>query len=182
MNQFIGPRRQLVIKSVRPMVRTDLIALAEPSSHKTPRLQKLREAHHHFARLMASGLKITEIARELGFSYSRASTLASSPAILEQVARYREMADEAWRESRDEVYESIHSAKAKAWRMINDTLDEADETNEPIPLPRLLAIASDASDRSGHHKRSATLNVNIDFAANLERAIARTRNLRPLEE
>lgn len=167
------------IKAIRPMVRDDVETLRQPSAPTV--LQKLRDSHHAIARLSASGMKQVDIARAVGYSQTRVSIILKNPAMQDLIAKYRADEDEAHREARDEYYENIYRAGSKAWRQINDQLDAADESNEPIPLQRLVAIADSSADRIGHHKKSTQINVNVDFAAKLEKAIARSRKVPILE-
>ena len=159
--------------SVRSLVPADLEALRPHSARQ--RLAKLRESHHIIARLLASGLTHREVAHEAGYNHSRVSILAADPSMKELISTYRAEDTEAWRESRDEYYERIHRVGAKALRQVEDQLDDADEDGTAIPINRLLAIADSASDRIGYQKRTTNVNVNVDFAKNLEAAIARSR-------
>ncbi len=167
-----NPRSPRVL-SVRSLVPDDLQALREPSAKV--RLQKLRDAHHIIARLLASGLTQREVAEQAGYSVARIGYLVDDPALKELVAKYRAEDTAAWRESRDEYYDRIHRVGAKALRQVEDQLDDADESGDVIPINRLLAIADSASDRIGYQKRTTNVNVNVDFAKNLEAAIARSR-------
>lgn len=173
-----NPRSPQIL-SVRPMVRADIEAIRQPS--KRAQITKLRDSHHTVARLFASGLKNIEVAQATGYSIARISILRNTPAMDDLVARYRSEETEAWREKRDEYYENIHAAGAKAWRQINDILDQADEEDTPLPIQRLLAIADSSADRVGYSKKSTQVNVNIDFAARLEKAITRSAEVRLID-
>lgn len=161
------------LRSVRPLERSDLAFLQEKSAR--PTVQNLRDSHHIVARLLASGLSQTEIARQSGRSISGITLLANSPAMQELVSQYRAKDDDSWKAQRDEYYDLIFSNGIKAARQIGDQLDSADEPDGPtIPINRLLAITADSSDRVGYSKKSTTLNVNVDFAAKLEAARRRS--------
>jgi len=161
------------LRSVRSLERSDLAFLQQKSAR--PTIKNLRDSHHIVARLLASGMSYTEIARESGRSISNVSLLASSPAMQELVASYRADEDQSWRESRDEFYGLIHNNGLKAARQISDQLDEADDEGASrIPINRLLAIVSDTSDRVGYNKKSTTMNINVDFAKRLEDARRRS--------
>ena len=62
-----------------------------------------------------------------------------------------------------------------AERQIADRLEDAEEEGVKLPLKDLLAISRDGADRFGYGKKSAVLNTNVDFAAILEQAIARSK-------
>lgn len=159
------------IKGVRPMEKSDIESLRQPSAR--PRLQNIRDVHHIIARLIVSGLTLSEIAAEVGYSIGRVSIIKSSPAMEELIARYRGEVHGSWKRSNDAVYDNILRAEAMSWRKIVDRLEE-DEANNEIPLQTLLKIADSGSDRTGHHRKSTKENININFAANLEAAIARS--------
>jgi hypothetical protein len=161
------------------MTREDIELLREPSS--VVRINKLRDIHHIIARLIVTGMSNNEIAAEVGYTPSRISILRTSPAMQELIAKYRADDNTEWRIKRDEYYDDIVRAGRKAWRQINDTLDEAEDTGERIPLRELRAIADSSGDRVGYHKRTANLNVNVDFASKLEAAISRSRAVRQID-
>lgn len=156
------------ILSVRPMVRDDLEHLRNRSARI--KIQKLRDSHHNIARLFASGLKLREIAEASGYSISRLSILRADPTFAELVATYHAKNDAAIQPAVDAYLGYIHSNGLKAERMVADRLDEADESNERIPLKELLAIARDSADRVGYPKKTVQTNLNVNFAANLEAA------------
>lgn len=176
MDQVLRPvpmREPVRVLSVRPLTREDLGALAVPA----PRIdiKAIRESHHAVARLLVSGLTNIAVAERTGYSLNRITQLRGSPAFQELMATYRGKVDETWLASHDEVYSTIGRATAKAWRQVEEQLDDADETNEKLPLKTLLAVAADGSDRVGYMKRSTNLNANIDFAKHLEAAIRRSK-------
>lgn len=163
------------ILEVRPLVEADLEYLRQPSAAQ--RLAKIRDSHHHVARLIASGLKLYEVAAATGYAYSRISTLVLDPSVIELVAKYRSMITEDWRQDADN-YTSIAVANmTKAERMISDKLDEADEKGETLTMRELLAITADRNDRFGYGKKNMNVNVNVDFAAKLEAAISRSKKV-----
>jgi hypothetical protein len=135
----------------------------------------MRDSHHRVARLMASGVyKDYEVARMCGYSLAMIGLLRHDPAFNETLAHYRalefnEASDFIARER--EVMED-HAVKAN--RRITDILDDEDT---PIPLEKLIALRADAHDRVGLTKKQTNLNLNVDFAAKLEAAIARTKKV-----
>lgn len=163
------------ILEVRPLTEGDLESLRQPSSGN--RLAKIRDSHHMICRLMASGLKLWEVAQRTGFSVARLSVLAKDPSIIELIAHYRNMVTESWAENMDSITEDNLAALRIASRQIRDQLEDADESNEVIPLKTLIAIKADAADRFGYGKKTHNTNINVDFAANLEAAIARTKKV-----
>lgn len=156
-----------VIRSVRPMVRADLELLRQPSARS--RIQKLRDSHHIMARLFVSGLTNAEVASETGYTIARVSVLRNSPAMEELVAKYRADDHDEWRKHRDGTYEYMHRVRMKAVRLIEDALDE-DEVKPEFALKVFDSMA----DRTEYHRKSTKENINIDFAARLEVAIARS--------
>lgn len=166
------------ILSVRPLVEADLERLREPSSGE--RLRKIRDSHHMVCRLMASGLKLWEIASRTGFSVTRLSVLSKDPAIIDLVAHYRNLITEDWREEMDSITEDNLAAIRLSSRMIRDKLEDADESGEEVPLKTLVAIKADAADRFGYGKKTHQTNLNVDFARLLEEARARSNKAKDL--
>ena len=167
------PARLREVVAVRPLVKADLARLHEPR-RGTPQIKKLRESHHHLARLFASGLRIKEVAERTGYSYTRVQSIQASPAFKQLVAEYREMVDRTWLEGLDDYYALGTANMVRAELQIADRLGEAEDAGETLPIRDLIAISRDAADRFGYGKRQTNMNVNADFASLLEKAIARS--------
>lgn len=158
----IGAVRELTADEVRSMPR----ARAEP-------IQRFRDSHHRMARLFASGLRVSEVAELTGYSVSRVSLFHSSPAFQDLIAEKRKVEDEIARDRITQYNDLILSNGLKAERKLADKLDDDDESEE-LSVRELVSIARDAADRVGLSKRSIQTNVNMDFAAMLDRAIERS--------
>ena len=161
--------------SVREMKEADLELLRQPS--KRVGVKSIRDSHHAIARHFASGAQLHVVAELTGYSIGRLSVLRSDPSMKDLIERYRAIITEEWREEQDVLAKYATKNMLKAERMISDKLDEADELGETLPMRELLAITSDRMDRFGYGKKTANLNVNVDFAAKLEAAIARTKRI-----
>lgn len=172
MNIQRSPRTPY-IKAIRPMEKSDIETLRQPSAR--PRLQNIRDLHHTIARLIVSGLTLTEIAAEVGYTVSRVSVIKGSPAMEELISRYRGQVDEAWRRRWDADQEAMTSVRRKSLRIIEDALDDHEEN--PVPLAIALKAYDSTADRSGFHRKTAKENININFAASLEEAISRSRKV-----
>lgn len=162
------------IKSVRSMTKADIESLRQPSARV--RIKNLKDSHHIMARLIVSGLSIAEIATETGYSMTRVSYLRNSPAMKELVERYRADDHDEWRKARDATYEYMHRVRVKALRVIEDTLDE-DEVSPTFALKAFDSVA----DRTNYHRKSTKENINIDFAARLEAAFTRSREVKYID-
>lgn len=156
-----------------PLVAADLERLKAPR-HVPSIPQKLRDSHHMIARLSAAGNKPGEIAVLTGYSRERVTALLGSPAMEELVALYRAKVDEAFVANTDTFFALATQNMLAAERHIADTIAELDETGELLPVRTALAISRDAADRFGYGKKTQNLNINVDFASQLERAIARS--------
>lgn len=176
LHRGVLPQSKLEIKSIRELSRDDLACLHEKRT--TPVVQRLRDPHHALARLVASGVRLPEAASRCGFSLSRARVLHADPTFQDLVSSYRKDVDAAWRQAQDD-YQSLAVANmVKAERQIAEKLEAADETGEFLPTRDLLAISRDAADRFGYGKKNTNVNVNIDFAAKLEAARARSNTVK----
>lgn len=164
------------VLSVRSMTEDDLESLRLPS-RRQGLVGPLRDSHHNIARLLALGLKNYEVADRTGFSESRVSVLSKDPAMLELIAQKRALVEDSFREEADAFMTNAVANMRKAERQLGDRLDAADEAGAPLPVRELVAITSDRMDRFGYGKKSLNLNVNLDFAAKLEAAIARTKKV-----
>jgi len=159
---------------VRELTRAELDA---PRAKAAAAVQKFRDSHHRMARLFASGLRVSEVAELTGYSVSRVSLFHSSPAFQDLIAEKRKVEDEIARDQITQYNQLILSNGMKAERKLADKLDDDDDLEE-MSVRELISIARDAADRVGLSKRSIQTNVNMDFAQMLDRAIARSDQLR----
>lgn len=170
--------REPTVLNVRALTRDDLMVLREDRG-VTERagggvVQRLRDPHHRIARLIASGLRLDEVAQRSGYSLGRINTLKNDPAFQELVAKYRDKVTEAFVAEADTYYELATQNMVTAERMIAEKLEEHDENGTLPPVRELIAISRDAADRFGYGKRQTNLNVNADFASMLEAARKRS--------
>lgn len=126
------------------------------------------------ARLFARGLRQGQVANICGYSLLRIHQLEHDPAFQQLIAKYRQKVDAIFEEEVEGFVALATSNMIKAERQLADKLDQADEAEETLPTRDLISISRDAADRLGFGKRQTQVNVNVDFAAQLERAIART--------
>lgn len=165
--------RSPYVKAVRPMEKSDIESLRQPSARE--RIQNLKDVHHIIARLIVSGLSLTDIAAEVGYSLARVSVIKNSPAMEELIARYRGQVDESWQRQFDADAAAMTSVRRKSLRIIEDYLD--DHVENPVPIAAALKAYDSTADRSGFHRKTAKENININFAASLEEAIHRSRKV-----
>lgn len=166
----------LQLGAVRQLTRDDLLCIKE--KRNVPAVQRFRDPHHRLARLLASGLRPADAAQQAGYSLARIYILQADPSFQDLVAAYRKDVHDAFVSAEEERYQIATSVNLKALRHINEHFDKAEEEGELVALPRALAVFADTSDRVGLSKKSLNVNVNVDFAKNLERARARSTNAR----
>ena len=136
---------------------------------------KLRDSHHRILRLAARGLNNDEISRITGYSESRVCMIRNAPASKQVLSRYRERLVDRMVDSISEEEETDTRTRrlAKAQRL--DRLVQADESGELLAIRDYNSIITDLEDRFGTPRKSTNLNIHADFAAELEKAIARTK-------
>jgi hypothetical protein len=164
------------VSDIRVLKRAELSVLAEKRPPNS--LQTLRDTHHRVARAVAAGLRGDEIAATTGYSYQRVSILKSDPAFMELVAHYRAILTAEWASEADPVIDYMRTNSLKAQAMISDKLDAAMEANEFLPTRDLLGIAEFGADRTGYGKVNKNVNINVDFAKQLEEARQRSASVR----
>ena len=156
-----------VISRVRSMTSDDVACLRQKSS--VPTIRRLRESHHRICYFLSTGMSYIDIAAKTGYSISRISVLANTPAVQEQVAIYRrEALAPQLLADREELKISIGIHQL---RMIKDHMDDADAEGELLPLRDLYA------GYKAIHGNGTVVNVNVGFAQRLEQAVAATRKL-----
>lgn len=166
--------RQII--SVAPITKDDLARLKEP--RRATVVQRLKDSHHFLARLFAAGLNIPEVATRAGMTPERVRRLRKSPAFEQLVAEYRDIVNQTWAESVDDYQELLLGNMIRAELQLSDKLAEAEDGEREIPIRELQAISRDAADRMGYGKKSTNVNVNVDFASQLEKAIRRSATAR----
>ena len=160
----------------RVLSRADLTMLQEKRPVAT--IQTLKDSHHRVARAVAAGLRNDEVAKHCGISYNRVAMLKKDPAFTELVAHYRGLVTAEYVRSVDSFMEVATANMLKAAVMLSDKLDDAIEKNEFLPTRDLIAIHDTGADRFGYGKMHKNLNVNVDFASQLEQARKRSAKAR----
>lgn len=168
------PEKRRGIASVRELTPADIARLDSGERGSIPAVKSLRDSHHRVARLIASGMRLTDVAYETGYSLTRIYTLNATPAFKELVESYRDPENHSFYISRDHYYETLYGNMVKAERQISDRLDKADEEGDLLSIRELASISRDAADRTGYGKRSMHVNFNGDFATALEKAVKRS--------
>lgn len=171
--------RNPTITAVRALTRDDLMLLNPERKSVMDRngtgvVARLRDPHHRLARLIAAGLRTEELIERTGYSATRIWSIQKDPSFIELVATYRGKVDAAYEREIDEQARAATSNMRKAETMLAIKLEEAEESGELLPTRDLIAITADRMDRFGYGKRQTNMNVNVDFAASLEKARARS--------
>lgn len=158
----------------RPLTAADLAGLErEPVAGN--KVKKLRGSHHRIALLLAAGYRDGEVADMVGYSTTRIAQLKHDPAFADLMAYYQNEVDENTREELDVYYSIAIQNRIKTARMIGDKLDAIEDAGlDTVSLRELVTVHSDFADRTGYPKRSVAVNVNVDFAAQLEKAVKRS--------
>lgn len=160
--------------SVAELSREDLGVLKQRRA-RLPAAARFRDSHHRLARLFASGLTMDQVHERCGYSKSRLSVLRNDPAFEELVAEYRKNVNASWAAGADEYYGLAVSNMLEAELQLEEHLAKAREADEPLPVKYLISISRDAADRFGYGKKSSKdINLNVDFADRLQKAIQRS--------
>lgn len=167
--------RTLRLQEAIPLTKAELDTLRAPRYRTVA--ERFREPHHLMARLLAQGLSQGEVARAVGYSVTRIAQLESDPAFRQLMAVYRQRLTEKIEATFDHALDLMAHNMIRAERTIADHFDKAEDAGELIPLKTALAIRADAADRLGYGKKQTNVNVNVDFAAQLEKARQRVRTI-----
>ena len=132
-------------------------------------IEQHRESHHAVARMIAAGMSPNMIRQRTGRSRRSLTLLLADPSFNELVQHYREVVEEKWNENVDHYLDLGLANMIRAESLIADKLEADDE----VPVMLLDRISQGRADRFGYGKNS-TMKVEHDFAASLDRAIARS--------
>jgi hypothetical protein len=114
-------------------------------------LAKIREKHHHVARLVADGLQQRMVAQICGYTETYVSILLNNPAMQELVEMYRMQGGAAVRIAT----EKLKTVGLKALEKLDEKID-ADELN----ANELTSVAKLGLDRGGLGPQTKVHNVN----------------------
>ncbi len=165
------PKATPTIGGVSELGAEDLLGL-EREPEPRP-LMVIRDSHHAVARCLVAGYSVAETAALTGYSQNRIYALKKVPAFQQLLAEKHERKDDQVIVANAEYFEVINRNRIIAARLINDKLTAVEDPDD-IDLRTLVAIHSDAADRTGYPKRTESINVNLGFAARLDQAIRRS--------
>jgi hypothetical protein len=148
-----------------------------------PALARIKSRHHLVARLLAAGLTRNQVASITGYSPQRISQFDNDPAMADLVATYRadpEILGSVGVGPLDQLRHLAIQAALRSMAHMHDTMDYYDDADEKMPIRESAKIFEIASDRVGFGKHSTNININADFALQLDRA--RERRMKVVEE
>jgi hypothetical protein len=178
------PKVKRSIGETRELTESDLQNLERA---KLPAFKVFRDSYHAVARLVAAGLRDTEVASRSGYGVGRVHQLKADPTFMAVVEAYRQSEDESFRVARDEHWQVLLESGTVAARMQLDQLLAAQDAEEFVPYKDLNAIIGNMADRTGYGK-VVTKKVQVDLADRLAQALAAsakvitTRPIRVIEE
>lgn len=154
-----------------------------PDTERKPALQRIKERHRLLAKFVAAGLTRNEIAARLDMTPERVGQLTLDPAMQNLIAQLRDHPHVTEMTGMDEISllrsVSLQNALRSALAM-QDTLNYYEDADEKVPVRESAKIFELSADRVGFGKHSTNINVNVDFAAQLDRAIDRSRSVRTI--
>lgn len=146
-----------------------------------PRVQALRHYHHTVAKLIARGLKDSEVARLVDRSPPTIRNFRLSPANQELIESYVGDQDEAITSLIDYRREKLTRLEIMALDILEERMED-EESRKAISSATLLAIAANSQDRTGIAKQQVSVNMNLDLGSRLDRAQKRIQGLRKARE
>ena len=154
-----------------------------PDSERKPALQRIKERHRLLAKFVAAGLTRNEVAARLDMTPERVGQLMLDPAMQNLVAQFRDHPDVTYMTGMDEIalIRSITAQNTlRAALAMQDTLNYYEDADEKVPVRESAKIFELGSDRIGFGKHVTNTNINVDFAAQLDRAIDASRRVRTI--
>ena len=140
----------------------------------SPQIARFKESHHQIARMFAAGMTPMMITRHTGYSSRRLNLYWRDPTFQELIAEYAKLEIEELQIGGDAYARLAMNNMIAAERQLADKIEDADELGETLPTRELLAISADRADRFGYSKRNTQVNINLDIASQIDRAIDRS--------
>lgn len=146
-----------------------------------PAFVRFRESHHAIARMFAAGWTISKVSHETGYTRRRLHILLSDPSFQELIVQKAKTLEEKIDDGMDHFFEVHYGNTMMAARRLNERLAELEEADEHLPVRDYVAIIKDGADRFGYGAKSTRVNINVDFASALDRAIERSSTIKTIE-
>ena len=147
-------------------------------NQRTPTVvQALRVTHHKIAQMIAGGMKYTDVARIMAMTPQRIQQLLADPTFQNLIAEYRDLDMGETGDFIDTYRTVLMGNMLKAELHVQRKLEQFEEEGETLPVRDAISISRDAADRLGVGKASVRVNANLDFAAQLEKAVARSKTV-----
>jgi len=137
----------------RELSLSDLVVLGTGQPASVRPLAKLRNSHHHLARILAEGKDEVEASRLSGYSVGRINTLLDDPAFQELIAHYKSQVDEI----QVDVNGRLELLGLDTMEELHERLLETPEKFRVVDLHEQLKLTM---DRVGFGPKS-TINQNI---------------------
>lgn len=128
------------------------------TTSEAPTLAKLRGIHHDIARLLASGLRPTEVSAATGYSPSRIATLQNDPSFKELLAFYSAKNDEVF----VDVRKRLATLGLDAAGELSDRLVDKPET---FTNTQLIELTKASLDRAGYNPVAKSLNASVSISS-----------------
>lgn len=162
--------RQLSVEFVREVEEADYALLASSRGSQPSLIKRLRDRHHALARLLAQGMKDSEVSLITGYDLSRISILKRDPTFQQLLSDYEKIEDGLMAEFQDRA--SLLTLTA-----MNNLQERLEDEENPLPAGMELEIAKTFADRTGHApvQRNLNLNANVDLGTRLSQARERVR-------
>lgn len=139
--------------------------IAEAAAHEasgqvmgvnTPTIKNIRATHHRIARLIAIGMKDTQIAAICNCSPNRLSHFRNDPAAQQLIAFYTE-------EVGDAFHDFVRTANDMSMDFMHELGERLERSPESFTPATLLEAVRTLADRSGNGAQSKTVNVNVNL-------------------
>lgn len=131
------------------------------SDSQKPSLARIRGIHHELAKLLASGLKETEVAAATGYSLSRISVLKQDPAFKDLLAYYHKASSDAFAD----IKKQLALLSSDILGEIQDRLEQKPESFSPGALAELAKLTLDRAGFAPVTKSVAITASASDLAA-----------------
>lgn len=177
------PAAPIAFEVVRELGAADIFRLVAAPGPKTgvAPIQKIREIHRRQARLIAEGLKITDVAIRCDTTPARLHQQMEDPSFINLIAYYREQADDVTVETVTRIQERLVDIADAATAEIYDRLDDEGK-RAGLPFGELRKAAELGLDRTVAPPKSAGAGVQapVQITFNIPgRGLRETRTLEP---
>lgn len=147
----------MALKPAPPLTANDTFLASKMA--RDPDLHRIRNNHQEIMRRATLGQRNQKIAKDLGLSASRVSTIVNSPLVAAKIDELQELRTNHVAEAKALIAESLDEAVD----LLKTVLGRDEQSDVPVPISLRMKAATELLDRGGVPKAVRTEGQTINL-------------------